>query len=108
MLRLGKLGPTAGADSGCLGPVVALLGRVVLMGATFGDLCALSHLQLKSVFSEAAVDGALSPFSCSEAAESTVVALLLEVVEPCVDVRFSGVLPVRGGELSVIERRKSR
>lgn len=54
------------------------------------------------------MDGALSSFSRSEATESMVVVLLLEAVEPCVDVRFSGIFPDRGGELRVMERRKSR
>ena len=72
------------------------------MSATLGDLSALSQLQLQSVLSEAAVDGTLSPFSRSD------VVLLLEVVEPWVDVRFSGALPDRGGEFRDIDRRKSK
>jgi hypothetical protein len=59
-------------------------------------------LQLQSVSAEAAVDGVVSPLSFSEVVDSAVL-----VVEPWVDVRFSGALPVPGGELRVMDFKKS-
>jgi hypothetical protein len=99
------------------------MGIAVLMGAgtAFGDFifaaafstCSWpSHLQLTSVLSDVAVDGALStsPFSCSDDDDSAVLVLQCDVaeVEVEVDVRLSGILPLSGGDASEIDFRKSR
>jgi hypothetical protein len=77
--------------------------------ADFGACSWCSHLQLTSVFSEDAVEGALStsPFSRSEDEDSAVLVVLSEAAESEVDVRVSGVLPLRGGDASEMFFRKS-
>jgi hypothetical protein len=67
-------------------------------------------LQLRSVFSDVEVEGALSPslFSCSDAEESAVLVLLFDPIDAEVDVRFMGVLPDNGGDCSDMDLRKSR
>lgn len=56
------------------------------------------------------VEGALSPslFSCSDAEDSTVLALLFDPMDAEVDVRFMGVLPDNGGDCSDMDLRKSK
>jgi hypothetical protein len=70
----------------------------------------LPHLQLRSVFSDAAVEGALSTslFSGSDAEESAVTVVLTDCIDSEVDVRFIGVLPVKGGDCSDMDLRKSK
>lgn len=55
------------------------------------------------------MDGALSTsaLSCSDDDESAVLVVLSEAVEAEVDVRLSGILPLRGGEASEMDFRKS-
>ena len=75
----------------------------------FGACSWSSHLQLTSVFSDVAVDGALSisPFSRSDDDDSALLVVLSEEAEVEVDVRFSGILPLSGGEASEMFFRKS-
>lgn len=78
--------------------------------AGFGGFCSGSpHLQLTSVFSETAVDGALSnsPLACSDDDDSAVLAVLSEAVEAEVEVRLRGIFPLGGGETSEIFFKKS-
>lgn len=133
--RLGKVRLDGGADMGSRGPVpsglvgmAALLsaavlgaggGGVVIVGRlsfSFSDSvdsfpfasCSLfPHLQLRSVFSEAAVVGALSA-SGSDAEESAVVVVLTDCIDSEVDVLFIGVLPVNGGDCREMDLRKSK
>lgn len=126
MLRLGKLRFVAGAERGYWGPWARGLMGAVLPRLIFGDFifsitaaaadgfCSCSwssHLQLTSVFSDVAVDGALStsPFSCSEDDDSAVLVVLFVEVDVEVDVRFmAGILPVSGGDCSEMDLRKSK
>lgn len=128
--KLGKVRFDGGADMGSRGPVpsglvgmAALLsaavlgagGGVVVVVAVVGFPFSFSdsvdsfslwsctwfpHLQLRSVLSDAAVDGALSAsfFSGSDAEESAVAVVLIDCIDSDVDVLFIGVLPVKGGD----------
>lgn len=117
MRRLGKVaGPLAGAERGIVTKGEA--GWPTEIGAGFEDLCTSSHVQLQSVESLLAVVGALSR-STSPAlsvAESSDLHVTVLAVLPPVEVRFSGVFPIRGavrgglateGDATLIVLRKS-
>jgi hypothetical protein len=91
------------------GVVVVVVVAVVAFPFSFSDSvdsfsfwsCTwFPHLQLRSVLSDAAVDGALSAsfFSGSDAEESAVAVVLIDCIDSDVDVLFIGVLPVKGGD----------
>ena len=104
IVRLGTKELTGGAEKGCRRRPDAGLSEMA-----FGDLCPPSHLQLKSVFSEEAEDGALTlSLACEEAAKARVSVLLSEETDPRVEARFRVAFSDGGGEASDIERRKSR
>ncbi len=87
--------------------IAAGFGVLVVSSLPLGVLCLRSQLQLMSVFSEAALEGALSiSFSgASDLAESLPSLLSLLTVLSIVLVRFSGALPVSGGETRLGEAR---
>lgn len=97
MRRLGKVvGPLAGAERGIVTSGDA--GWATEMCAGLAGLCTSSHEQLQSVDSVPAVVGSLSRSTSPvlSVAESSDLQVAVLAVLAVVDVRVSGVLPIRG------------